>query len=54
MYGTKQDFLEDVWNRLKDVDINILEKGLLNKHLEDPVANCGKIVDTLRKIQTRN
>lgn len=46
--------MADVWNRLENVEINELQKGLLNKFLENPIENSEKIVDLLRKIQDKN
>ena len=53
MYGTHEDFLKDVNNRLDGVEMNELEKGLLKKFLGDPEQFSSKIVDTLKKIHEK-
>lgn len=39
MYGNDEDFANDVKARLEDVEMNPLEAGLLDRHLQDP-RNC--------------
>ena len=34
MYGTHEEFLADFWERLENVKMNELEKGLLKRFLE--------------------
>ena len=53
MYGTHEDFLKDMHNRLDGVEMNELEKGLLKKFLGDPEQFSSKIVDTLKKIHEK-
>ena len=54
MYGSHEEFLSDFWERLGKVAMNELEKGLLNRLLENPEENCEKIVKTLNKIKEKN
>ena len=54
MYGTHAEFLVDFWSRIEGDNLNPLEKGLLDKLLEDPEENHSKIKDTLVRIKEKS
>jgi hypothetical protein len=39
MYGDAASLKQDLMNRIEDCELNPLEKGLLDKFMEDPTAN---------------
>ena len=54
MVGSKDDFAKDVRARLQDVELNILEQGLLDKFLQDPSTCAKNVLGLLRKLEEKN
>lgn len=53
MHGTAQDFKNDILKKLDEVDLNKLEKALLEKLLETPQDTVEQVTDCLKRARDR-
>ena len=53
MYGDVEAIKADIVDKLENADLNMLERGLLMRHLENPSANREQICTTLIKAINR-
>lgn len=54
MYGDAEGLMADLMLRLDDIELNPLEKGLLDRFMADPSANRKMISGLLQKLKKKH